>query len=117
LGVSDKRAKLIARDQSNKLYGDLTELRAKFNGWEFYEWDDSDDSRVRDDHKRLDGKIYKFSEPPVTVTTGKRAGERNNAGQDIQCRCLALIVFDRTVISLLKRQPDGSYAVPAVKAA
>lgn len=115
LGVTDSRAKLIARDQSNKLYGNLTELRANFNGWDFYEWSDSNDSRVRPDHRVLDGNIYKFSEPPVTVTSGKRAGERNNPGQDINDRCVALILFDRDLISRLVKQNDGSYAAPKLK--
>jgi SPP1 gp7 family putative phage head morphogenesis protein len=117
LGTTESRARLIARDQTNKMYGTLTELRSKFNGWEFYEWDTTEDRRVRPDHERLNGKIFKFSEPPVTVRTGKRAGERNNPGQDIQCRCVALVVLDREVINQLKRNPDGSYSVPAIKAA
>ncbi len=117
LGVTDTRARLIARDQSNKLYGSLTELRSQFNGWDFYEWDTANDQRVRPDHERLNGKIFKFSEPPVTVRTGKRAGERNNPGTDIQCRCVALVIFDRYVISQLKKQPDGSYKIPSIKAA
>ncbi len=125
LGVTDSRARLIARDQSNKLYGTLTELRSQFNGWDFYEWNDSNDSRVRtlanssgySDHARLDGKIFKFSEPPVTVFKGKRAGERNNPGQDINDRCVALVIMDREKISQLKKQPDGSYAIPVIKAA
>ncbi len=125
LGITENRAKLIARDQSNKMYGTLTELRANYNGWNFYEWDDSHDSRVRtlanssgySDHARLNGKIFKFSEPPITVFKGKNAGERDNPGQAIQCRCVALVIFDRETISLLKKQPDGSYAVPSIKAA
>lgn len=94
LGVTENRARLIARDQSNKLYGTLTELRSQFNGWDFYEWDDSNDVRVRtlenssgySDHHRLNKKIYKFSEPPITVFKGKRTGEENNPGTDILCR-------------------------------
>lgn len=117
LNDSERRLRLIARDQSNKLYGTLTEVRANFNGWDFYEWDDSNDIRVRTDHRRLDGKIFKFSEPPITVTTGKRAGERNNPGQDIQCRCVALILFDRDKFLLLRKQPDGSYSLPKTLAA
>ena len=109
LNTSETRAKLIARDQSNKMYGTLTELRANNNGWDFYEWDTAGDERVRPDHKRLNGKIFKFSEPPVTVRSGKRAGERNNPGEDIQCRCLALVIFDQETINNLRKQPDGSY--------
>lgn len=112
LGISETRAKLIARDQTNKLYGTLTELRSVYNGWEFYQWDTVEDEAVRPDHKRLNGKIYKFSEPPVTVTSGKRAGERNNPGLDIQCRCLSIIIFDRNMIVNLVRQSDGSYKLP-----
>lgn len=85
LGIAEKRAKLIARDQANKMYGTLTELRSRYNGWDFYEWDTVEDEAVRPDHKRLQGKIYAFNDPPVTVTSGKRAGEKNNPGQDIQC--------------------------------
>ncbi len=117
LNKTDFELKRIARDQSNKLYGSLTKLRSEFNGWDFYEWDDSNDSRVRPDHKRLDGKIYKFSEPPVTVTSGSRVGEKNSPGEDIQCRCIALVIFDREVIVLLRKQSDGSYALPKTLAA
>jgi len=116
LNVSDTRARLIARDQTNKLYGGLTALRAKFNEWPFYEWDTSDDERVREDHKRLDGKIFSFnsSEWPVIDT---RTNEKGIPGSGIQCRCIALIIFDKSIISRLKKQPDGSYAVPTITAA
>lgn len=125
LGTTETRARLIARDQSNKLYGTLTELRSQFNGWDFYEWDDSNDSRVRtlqnssgySDHHGLNGKIFKFSEPPITVFKGKRAGERNIPGTDINCRCVSLVIMDREKISRLKKQPDGSYSVPVINAA
>jgi len=111
LKISENRAKLIARDQSNKMYGTLTELRSHNNGWDFYEWDTVGDERVRKDHARLNGRIFKFSEPPITVTTGSRSGERNNPSQDIQCRCIALVVFDQQTINSLRKQPDGSYAI------
>jgi uncharacterized protein with gpF-like domain len=60
------------------------------------------DSRVRSfanssgasDHKRLEGTIHKWSQPPVTVFRGKRAGETNHPGEDINCRCLSQPVFD-----------------------
>lgn len=112
--TSENKLKLIARDQSNKLYGALTQFRANANGWDFYEWSDSGDERVRTDHRRLDGKIFKFSEPPIQDT---RTGSRGNPGQGIQCRCLSIIIFDREKISLFKKQPDGSYLVPSIKAA
>jgi len=118
LGLAETRAQLIARDQTNKLYGTLTELRSRFNGWEFYEWSGvGPGGNERPDHIRLNGKIFKFTEPPITVTTTKRAGERNNPGQDIQCQCVAIPIFNRELIIQLVKQPDGSYALPKQLAA
>ncbi len=107
--------KLIARDQGNKLYASITEARAKVNNWQFYEWSTSKDVRVRDfsnsngysDHARLDGKIFRFDDPPRTVFKGKRSGERNNPGQDIRCRCVAIILFEPP--SAFKKSSGGSY--------
>lgn len=95
--VTENRARLIARDQVGKFNGQLTKLRQENLGIDEYTWRTSEDGRVRSfsnsdgysDHKHLDGKIFKWSDPPVTVFKGKRAGERNHPGQDIQCRCHA----------------------------
>jgi len=94
-GATESRAALIARDQVNKFNGSLTELRQKNAGITKYEWLTSRDSRVRDDHKRLDGTVQRWDKPPITVTTGKRAGERNHPSGDIQCRCQAIPVIPK----------------------
>lgn len=88
-GVTASRTKLIARDQTGKLLGNLTRLRMQELGFTRYEWSTSGDERVRPMHKRLDGKVFDWSNPPIT----NEKGERNNPGQDIQCRCTALFVL------------------------
>lgn len=93
-GVTQGRAKVIARDQVSKFNGRLSEQRQRNLGINEYIWRTSKDGRVRSDHEHLDGKTFKWSDPPVTVTTGKRAGERNHPGQDIQCRCQAEPVIE-----------------------
>ena len=87
------RAKLIGRDQTAKFNGRLTELRQKQLGVEKYKWRTADDERVRSSHAALDDTTQRWDSPPVTVTSGKRAGERNHPGQDIQCRCIAEAIF------------------------
>lgn len=87
--LAEYRAELIARDQVSKFNGRLSKLRQTGLGVERYIWRTSEDERVRDDHRALDGTEQLWSKPPVTVTTGKRAGERNHPGDDIQCRCYA----------------------------
>lgn len=88
LGVSDARARLIARDQTAKVASDLNRRRHEDAGIEDYIWRTSQDERVRSRHRELDGKQYKYGEP-----TG--AEEGLPPGQPIQCRCIAqaVVVF------------------------
>lgn len=87
--LTEARAELIARDQVSKFNGRLTELRQKQSGIEDYIWRTAEDERTRPDHRRLNGETFSWDDPPITVTTGKRAGERNHPGSDISCRCYA----------------------------
>ena len=89
--VSTSRAKLIARDQVNKLNGRLTEERQTRLGVTQYVWRTSEDQRVRGvqnsntrgpNHVRLNGHTFDWSNPPIT---NRNKGERNHPGGDIQC--------------------------------
>lgn len=95
---TDNRARLIARDQTNKLTGDLNASRQQHNGIEEYTWHTSRDSRVvgnpgglypqgnsaHGDHWHREGKLFRWDEPP----------EDGHPGQAIQCRCWAAPVLD-----------------------
>lgn len=85
IDAGKSRARLIARDQIGKFNGRLTQLRQRQIGITEYTWQTSEDERVRPDHARLDQTVQQWDSPPVTVTKGKRAGERNHPGMDIQC--------------------------------
>jgi SPP1 gp7 family putative phage head morphogenesis protein len=84
-GVTMKRATLIARDQINKANGELTQHRQMDLGIDSYQWDTSNDERVRPSHVAREGKIYSWSKPP-------EGG--GHPGQEILCRCRALPQFD-----------------------
>lgn len=85
LGVMDSRAKLIARDQVSKMNADLNRQRHLQAGITEYEWQTSQDERVRPRHAELNGKTYKYSEP-------SGAEEGLPPGQPILCRCVAIPV-------------------------
>lgn len=85
--LSDNRARLIARDQTNKLNADLNRIRQQQAGVNEYDWMTARDERVREDHRRVNGERYKYGE-----TTGTNSGAE--PGQDIQCRCLAQAVIE-----------------------
>jgi SPP1 gp7 family putative phage head morphogenesis protein len=87
-------AKLIATDQIQKLNGDLDRIRQKANGGFRYIWRTRNNGSVRHDHEILDGAIFDWGNKPITVSTGSRAGERNEPGQDINCKCRAEMVIE-----------------------
>lgn len=83
--VTESRAKLIARDQTSKMNGAFNEARQTSLGIERYEWQTAGDERVRETHAENDGKIFEWDNPPT---------ETGNPGDDINCRCVAIPVFD-----------------------
>lgn len=87
-GVSRSRATLIARDQVGKFNGELTQLRHQEAGITEYIWRTSKDERVRASHRVLDGRRFKWSEPP----------EEGNPGESVQCRCTAEPVLDEFLL-------------------
>jgi len=82
--VSESRAELIARDQTLKLNGALTEIRQTNAGIASYVWSTSLDERVREEHAALEGQTFAWSSPP----------EPGHPGQDYQCRCIAVPVIE-----------------------
>ena len=87
-GFSDRRAKVIARDQIGKLNADITRIRQQQAEINEYDWITSQDERVRQLHQSLSGNRYKYGE-----RTGAEGGLP--PGQPIMCRCYAqgVIVF------------------------
>lgn len=96
-GMTRRHAQLIARDQIAKLNGQIAKLQQEDAGVSEYIWSTSGDSRVRQGHKALDGKRFKWSDPPIVDA---KTGRRCHPGEDYQCRCVALAVFDYETIDL-----------------
>jgi len=78
-GVSESRAMLIARDQIGKLTGQLNKVRQQALGVESFTWRTVGDERVREEHEELEGRMFKWNDPP---------GE-GIPGEPINCRCTA----------------------------
>ncbi|RTL04666.1 hypothetical protein EKK58_10170 [Candidatus Dependentiae bacterium] len=85
--VTYNKAKFLARQETSLMVSKYREIRYKDIGVNKYIWSTSHDSRVRHDHKELDGKVFSFDNPPVT---DDRTGARNNPGEDFNCRCVAI---------------------------
>ncbi len=84
--VSESRATLIARTETARTSALLTQARAEHVGSEAYIWHTAEDSDVRHDHQILNGKIFKWNDPPIADV---RTGIRAHAGCIWACRCWA----------------------------
>ncbi len=86
-GATEKRARLIARDQTAKTHSAIAQARQTALGIIEYEWQTSGDERVRNSHTEHDGHKFRWDSPPT---------ETGHPGHDIACRCVALPVIDLT---------------------
>lgn len=94
-GMSKRHAKLIARDQTAKLNADITESQQRDAGVSRYKWSGVMDQRERKSHRELEGKTFSWDNPPDV------GGDRRcHPGQDYQCRCCAIPVFDIDTLDL-----------------
>jgi len=82
--VNKAKAKFLARQESSLLMTSYTEARYQSEGIREFVWSSSGDSRVRPEHKLLNGKKFSFNNLPVIDS---KTGERGLPGQAFGCRC------------------------------
>lgn len=98
-GVTARKAKFLARQETNLLMASFKEARYIDAGVNSYRWGcvkmphdktphQHIPGNVRYAHGILEGKIFRFDDPPVTSNPGEPE-RRNNPMQDYNCRCFA----------------------------
>ncbi len=83
--ISQRRAKMIARDQTSKATNAYHNARASELGFDYYVWNTSKDERVSKGdggHIHLQGRIYKYSEPTAIIDS---YGNKGHCGQRVNC--------------------------------
>lgn len=99
MGISERRADFIAKQESNLIKAQITAKKAIEAGVDKYLWMTQNDERVRPatpaqqkegwNHRYLHGKMCSFSNPPITnFITGARA----NPSEDYGCRCYPILI-------------------------
>lgn len=87
-GVSERKAKFLARQETALMMAAFKSARYQEAGVKKYRWEcvtGSPKHPVRPMHKALHGKEFTWGSPPIT----DEKGNRNNPGQDYNCRCVA----------------------------
>lgn len=104
-GVASNRSKFIARQETSIFTAKYRQVRYEDAGINLYQWSTSNDSRVRESHKELNGRIFRFDDPPVEdPLTGNRA----NPGEPFGCRCKALAVILQPGKKFTKGMDEGN---------
>ena len=103
--LTRRKAQLLARDQVSSLNAQISKMQQQDAGCTKYRWSTSKDSRVRDCHRALEGKIFNWDDPPEmwyeTKSRGRvSTGRRCNPGEDYCCRCVAIPVFDFNTVDV-----------------
>lgn len=102
--VGERRARMIARDQTAKLNSALTKARHQAMGIRAYTWRTVTDERVRSSHDNRNGRVYAYEEEDVgkTLSDGRvlldpKKDNIGNPGEDFNCRCIAepILELDR----------------------
>lgn len=93
-GVTDRRAKNIAIDQTRKAYNSINKQRMISAGFTKFKWLHSGGGQYpRKDHIEMNGNIYSFDDLPII---DKKTGERGIPGQAINCGCTMQPVYEFT---------------------
>lgn len=91
-GVTLRRARNIALDQTRKTYNSINRERMTAVGIKKFEWIHSGGGQhPREDHIEMDGNVYSFDDLPII---DKRTGEHGIPGQAINCKCTMRPVVD-----------------------
>ena len=86
--VSKSRANLIARTEVSRTSTEFTRARAEAVGSTHFVWRTSGDADVRPSHARLNGKTFRWDQPPECDP-----GHHALPGSIWNCRCAAEPVF------------------------
>jgi len=78
-GIAERETALFIAKERERLYKSI--------GVDSYIWQTRLDERVREGHRVLEGEKFSWDSPPVT---NPRTGDRNNPGEDHNCRCSPL---------------------------
>jgi SPP1 gp7 family putative phage head morphogenesis protein len=84
-GVTQARAMLIARTETSRTAANLQEARAKYVGADTYIWTAVMDADTRPSHRALNGKVFRWDNPPLCDPPKVRA----HPGCSFNCRCFA----------------------------
>lgn len=101
-GITERRVKNIADDQTRKAYNSINAQRMMDVGVKKFMWIHSGGGqKPRQEHIELNGKIFSFDDPPIIDS---KTGERGLPSVLVNCACTLKPIFE------FELEPGGQYA-------
>lgn len=97
--VSQKKAKFLTRNETSIAVTEYLSATYQENGSEEFKWIANLDERVRDEHRELNGTIWRYDNPPII---DKRTGTRGLPGEFYNCRCSFIPIFKKNLLEKRK---------------
>ena len=105
-GIAERKAKFLAQNETSIMLAQIKKVHYSAMGFDSFMWHTILDARERPLHRMLNGKIFRFDDPPVI---DERTGQKGLPGETYNCRCdLTPIMSDSAFfnINANQRQED-----------
>lgn len=83
-GIMERKAKFLAQNETSIMLAQIKKVHYSAMGFDSFMWHTILDARERPEHRELNGKIFRFDNPPVI---DKRTGQKGLPGETYNCRC------------------------------
>ena len=83
-GISQRHAMFLAKNETAIATTSYLQAKYKEEGFVFFRWHTNIDGRERPLHKQLNGKIFRFDDPPEI---DERTHQKGLPGETYNCRC------------------------------
>lgn len=98
--VSQRKAEFLARNESGIAVTEYLSAKYQEAGFTEFKWITNLDGRERKLHKELNGKIFRFDNPPVIYIDEKRGiVQRGLPSETYNCRCTFIPVLSKTQLT------------------
>lgn len=104
------KAHFLAFNETNIMLAEFKRVHYQAMGFEKFIWQTRADSRVRDLHKKLNGTVWRYDDPPVV---DERTGAKGLPGQIWNCRCQAIPYIEDSKFINANKQEQNVYSMKA----
>lgn len=81
---SKRHAQFLARNETAMATTSYLEAKYTEEGFTHFKWRTNMDGRERPEHRKLNGQVFRFDDPPIIY---ERTGQKGLPGETYNCRC------------------------------